>query len=136
MFIADKLSHAPNEQLSTKVGHNTIRDKWQYRSTAYTTGLTTPSDQQVHKVAHPEPGVENLRHPSPSVDNGDSEALSMTTIYSVGAVVIVLLCVVLALLLKGLVEYLISFYSKVTAATNIKDFIYNITQYHTILYHI
>ena len=108
------LSHVLNEQLSTKVGHNTIRDLWQYSS--------TPSDHQVGGSAHPVPsqgGVDNRKHPSSCVDNGDSEALSMTTIYSVGAVVIVLLCVVLALVYYGYVEYLISFYSMVNKRANI-----------------
>ena len=126
---ADVLSHVLNEQLSTKVDHNTIRDLWQYSS--------TPSDHQDGRSAHPVPSQDdgdNRKHPSSSVDNGDSEALSMTTIYSVGAVVIVLLCVVLALLLKGLVGYLISFYSMVNMRANIKNLIFNITLYYTISY--
>ena len=106
---ADSSSHVTKEQLFSKSGHrgDNISDGWQYSSTADTSGSTTPSYQNAPKVRPPQPSRGG--GDSSSVDNGDSEALSMTTIYSVGAVVIVLLCVVLALLLKGLVEYMISF---------------------------
>ena len=46
---------------------------------------------------------------SSTVDNGDSEGLSMATMYIVGAVVIVLLCAVVVLLLMGLVFYTSSY---------------------------